>query len=76
MATTHDKIRRRLAPFLAEQRITEPEVTTTLAFANGPERLVVRVSPRGKESDRLATELNAALADLGDDVVVELAQAS
>jgi hypothetical protein len=67
-----DKIRRRLAPFLAEQKITEPRISTSQASS----RIVVSVAPRGREILHLQEELIAALADLGDGVVVELARSA
>jgi hypothetical protein len=71
-----DKIRRRLAPFLAEQKITEPTISMAHAFDDSPSRIVVSVAPRGRENLRLQEELTAALADLGEGVVVELSQSA
>ena len=70
-----EKVRRRLAPMIVAQRIKEPAVTRSEAFAGSTPSYVVTVSPRAvgpTNGTELRTDVVKALADLGPGVVVSI----
>jgi hypothetical protein len=75
MSTTADKVRRRLAPFVAEQRIKEPIISRAEPLAGADAVMVVTIAPMasGLREPRLRDEITRALADVGSEVVIAIA---
>jgi hypothetical protein len=70
-----EKVRRRLAPMIVEQRIGEPAVTRSEAFAGGDASYVVTVkagTAKNNHGSDLRDDISRALADLGPQIVVAL----
>ena len=76
MSTTADRVRRRLAPFVAECRIKEPIISNAEALAGCQPVTVVTISPGtggAAAAPRLREEIGRALADVGSEVVIAIA---
>jgi hypothetical protein len=76
MSTTADRVRRRLAPFVAERRIQEPIISSAEALAGAEPVTVVTIAATrgaGQNEPKLREEINRALADVGSEVVVAIA---
>jgi uncharacterized NAD-dependent epimerase/dehydratase family protein len=76
MSTTADRVRRRLAPFVAECRIKEPIISSAEALAGAQPVTVVTIAAAngvGQNGPKLREEINRALADVGSEVVIAIA---
>ncbi len=67
MSVIEDKVRRRLAPFVAEGKIGAPQFSAAKAPAAPQVMVNVRLKPSRGRAEEVESALHAAIRDLGSD---------
>lgn len=75
MSPIEDKVRRRLAPFVAEGKIRAPQFALEIERAASPLTVNVRLLPTRARTSEVETALRAAIHDLGNEAQLVISPA-